>query len=412
MSDRSNPADLLLEMVDYDTAQALLSAALRELPSVEAEHIPLALSCGRILAEDVRAVACRPETDISAMDGYAFRCADMDLSGQKGLPLSGCVAAGDSPEPLRDGTACVILTGARIPAGADCVVARERVVVAHDRVHLTNQTPVTGLNIRRKGEEFLSGTPLLPRGQALDWRHMALLASQGMTHVAVSRPIRVAVLANGAEFDCHAADARTELNTLMLSAMLQSESIRVRSRVAATDSPDELGEALRECIEHSDVVVTTGGISVGQTDHVLPVLTRMGATCLFRRVRMRPGKPVTVMRLGRKIIFCLPGNPGAAALCAQLFVMPFLRAFTGLPPHRENRLAGRSAFAFTPTTDATSFLPVAHTEEEGEIRFSLIPSVGASDVRCLTRATALLRVDAGESVDIGSYCRAVPFTDL
>jgi molybdopterin molybdotransferase len=188
----------------------------------------------------------------------------------------------------------------------------------------------------------------------------------------------------------------------------------VTKQISASDSPDELESALRRCVEQADVVVTTGGISVGQTDHVLPVLRRMGASCLFRRVRMRPGKPMTVMRLGRTVVFCLPGNPGAAALCAQLFVMPFLAAMSGCASHFLPRMPvmGRSEFAYAPPPDATCFLPVFVTGEGEETRFSLVPSVGASDIRCLTRASGVVQVDAGRAVQVGDWARLVPFSNL
>ncbi|WP_234394880.1 molybdopterin-binding protein [Acetobacter papayae] len=224
----------------------------------------------------------------------------------------------------------------------------------------------------------------------------------------------MSVLANGAEFGCQAEDGRTELNTHMLEAMLRSETVCVTRQVAASDNPDELENALRRCLQQADVVVTTGGISVGQTDHVLPVLQRMGASCLFRRVRMRPGKPMTVMQVGKTVVFCLPGNPGAAALCAQLFVVPFLAAMSGCAAQLQPRMPvmGRSQFAYMPPPDATCFLPVAAHNDGGETRFSLVPSVGASDIQCLTRACGVMQVEAGCAVQAEDWARMIPFSAL
>ncbi|MFT8720296.1 MAG: molybdopterin molybdotransferase MoeA [Acetobacter sp.] len=402
------------EMVSYDTAQALLAATLCDLPPIGMERVPTALASGRILAEDVHALTPRPEADISAMDGYAFRSYDMRNAGDIGLPIVGHVAAGDRPVPLSEGTACLILTGARIPEGADCVMARERTHVIRNRVTLTDQTARVGLNIRREGEEFPLGQCLLQRDQSLDWRHIPLLLSQGITDVSVYRPITVSVLANGAEFASQAEDAREELNTHMLAAMLRSDTVHVTRQVAASDREEELRNALLHCVEQSDVIVTTGGISVGQTDHVLSVLLQLGASCVFRRVSMRPGKPMTVMRLGRKIVFCLPGNPGAAALCAQLFVIPFLKAMilSSDLPHSGLSMRGRSTFAYTPPQDATCFLPVSILQEAGAARFHIVPSVGSSDILCLTRADGIMRIDAGQSVQVGDWSEMLPFTGL
>lgn len=402
-------------LVDYDTAQALLTSALQTLLHDRVDALPPLQACGRVLAEDVQARSPRPEVDISAMDGYAFRAGEMQQAGGAGLPVRGYVAAGTRPAPLVAGAACEILTGARIPNGADCVVARERTAVVGGRVVLAEGISArTGANIRWAGEEFEVGQCLLKRGTSLDWRHVPLLLDQGKTAVRVYRPLNVSVLANGAEFGCQAEDGRIELNTHMLEAMLRRETVHVTKQTSASDSPDELESALRRCIEQADVVVTTGGISVGQTDHVLPVLQRMGAACLFRRVRMRPGKPMTVMRLGRTVVFCLPGNPGAAALCAQLFVVPFLAAMSGCAAPLQPRVPvmGRSDFAYAPPPDVTCFLPVSVTGEGEETRFSLVPSVGASDIQCLTRASGVMRVDAGRAVQAGDRAELMLFSRL
>ncbi|MCH4092339.1 molybdopterin molybdotransferase MoeA [Acetobacter sp.] len=402
-------------MVDYDTAQALLAAALHDLTPVRGERIPVSEAAGRVLAQDVYAVTARPEADISAMDGYAFHSEEMQKAGQAGLPVVGYVAAGDCPAALLHGTASIILTGARIPEGADCVVAREYTVLQQNHVTLTKPVTGKGLNIRRKGEEFSPGKRLLRRGQGLDWRHMPLLLSQGMTDVEVYRPVTVSILANGAEFGEQAGDGRTELNTHMLAAMMRSGTVHVTRLVAASDSKEELREALVRYLGQSDVIVTTGGISVGDTDHVLAVLLEMGASCVFRRVSMRPGKPVTVMRLGGKIVFCLPGNPGAAAFCAQLFVLPCLRALSRASGTPENiwPVRGRSAFTYTAPAQATCFLPVSIAQKPGEgAFFNLVPSVGASDISCLTHADGLVQIDAGQSLEIGQECDMLPFTGI
>ncbi|MFT8367263.1 MAG: molybdopterin molybdotransferase MoeA [Acetobacter papayae] len=402
-------------MVEYDTAQAILTAALNRLLHDRVETVTPLQACGRVLAEDVQARSPRPEVDISAMDGYAFRLGEMQQVGAAGLPVRGYIAAGTRPAPLAAGVASEILTGARIPDGADCVVARERTALVSGHVVLAEGvTAKPGMNIRWAGEEFCAGQCLLERGTKLDWRHVPLLLDQGKTAVKVYRPLTVSVLANGAEFGCQAEDGRTELNTHMLEAMLRSETVCVTRQVAASDNPDELENALRRCLQQADVVVTTGGISVGQTDHVLPVLQRMGASCLFRRVRMRPGKPMTVMQVGKTVVFCLPGNPGAAALCAQLFVVPFLAAMGGCAAQLQPRMPvmGRSQFAYMPPPDATCFLPVAAHNAGGETRFSLVPSVGASDIQCLTRACGVMRVDAGCAVQAEDWARMIPFSAL
>ncbi len=400
------------DMVAYDEAQMLLAACMQNIPLLQIEFVSISDASGRVLAEDVRAIISRPEADISAMDGYAFRCADMEKAGSVGLPLAGQIVAGDTPPPLAKGVACSILTGARIPAGADCVVAQERTSITDGRVHLLEQNARNGLNIRRSGEEFCKGDMLLEHGQKLDWRHLPILAHQGKEQVAVYKRPKVCVVANGAEFGLAATDYRTELNTQFLAAMLQSEGASVTRCVCGSDCVEDLHKRLHQCAQEADVLITTGGISVGQTDHVLPVLSQMGARCLFRRVKMRPGKPMTVMQLGQKMVFCLPGNSGAAAICAQLFVVPFLRCLAGEKQKKNKNMPveGQSSFSYVAATDTTCFLPVAFTENKGRNLISLVRSVGASDILCLTQATGLVQVSPGQALQVGEMCKMIPFT--
>ncbi|NHO57813.1 molybdopterin molybdenumtransferase MoeA [Acetobacter lambici] len=400
-------------MVEYEQAQSILSALIKTLPVPEVEYIPVSQADGRILARDLYALSPRPEADISAMDGYAFCCADIpDTSVHTtAIPLRDYVVAGDQPEPHQKGTAATILTGARLPAGANCVIARERVQISNGMLQLTPSDIAVGKNIRLTGEEFSAGALLYAARQKLDWRHIALLVSQNVKQVAVYKPCRVGVVASGAEFAPNAPDCRAEINTPILQAMLQSRGVHVLSRVVGSDSQQELLEAITELAAHSDILITTGGISVGQTDNVLPVMERLGASCVFRRVKIRPGKPFTLMLLGQKPVFCLPGNPGATAICAQFFVLPFLRLFMGFKPELSASalIGGRSNFAFTPAPDATCFVPVTYAQSGKEGVFSLVPSQGASDILCFSRADGILRIPAGHNLQVGDWCYANPF---
>ncbi|MFT8417632.1 MAG: molybdopterin molybdotransferase MoeA [Acetobacter sp.] len=400
-------------MVDYDCAQAILSALAETLHVPEIEYIQPSQAAGRILARDLHAVTPRPEADISAMDGYAFCCADIATTDQHHatILLKDYIVAGDQPEPHHKGTAATILTGARLPVGADCVIARERVEISNGMLRFAVADMAVGKNIRRAGEEFTAGLTLLNAGQKLDWRHIALLASQNIQQLAVYKPCRVGVLGNGAEFAADAQDSRAEINTPMLSAMLAGMGVQVVRHVVGSDSQQDLLDAVVALATQSDILITTGGISVGQTDNVLPVMEQLGASCVFRRAKIRPGKPFTVMLLGKKPVFCLPGNPGAAALCAQVFVMPFLHALTGAHPRQSTPplISGRSSFSFSSPADATCFVPVRYAQSGKEGVFSLVPSQGSSDVLCFSHSSGILRIPAGAALNVGDWCAATPF---
>ncbi len=399
-------------MVDYDQAQALLAQLAKSLPAPQTEFIPLSQARGRILAQNLKARTPRPEADISAMDGYALCCADIPDTGQSHvtLPLRDYITAGDCPPPHQNGTAATILTGARIPLGADCVIARERVEMCDGTLRLALSDIAPGKNIRREGEEFPTGSTLLTAGQKLDWRHVALLASQNMKQLAVYKQVRIGLIANGAEFADNAQDCRAEINTPLLTAMLESLGLHVVTRVVGSDNRQDLQNAVLEMEAQSDVLITTGGISVGQTDHVLPVMEQLGASCLFRRVKIKPGKPLTVMTLGHKPVFCLPGNPGATAICTLFFVIPFLRSLINVKSESDLPYTsdGRSSFSFSSPAETTCFVPVTYAQSGKEGVFTAVPSRGASDILCFSHATALLLIPAGQTLNVGDWCSAIP----
>lgn len=393
-------------MVDCDTALRLI-AACAENVSVHSMRVPLADAVGRIAAEDVRAVLPRPEADISAMDGYAFDHAAMQAA-PAGLPVAGQTAAGDLPMPLPSGQALGILTGARIPQGADCVMAKERMHLTEaDCVMPAKVLAGKGANIRRAGEEFSKGEILITRGTRLDWRHTALLACQGFRDVAVVRPVRVAVVSNGAELAADASDARADSNSPMLAALLREAGAAVTQHSVPSDNEQTLMQTLADVWAEADVLVTTGGISVGQTDHVLDALSNLGAQTVFRGVTIRPGKPLTVMADGKRTAFCLPGNPGASAICALVFLLPYLRAVMGVTSPSV-MVPGVVDFAFTPVVGTTHFIPVSCQPSEQGWCFSALPNVGASDIIVFSRASALLRVDPASPVEPGQARWVLP----
>lgn len=394
-------------MVDYPTALQLIlaSADKRTDPT---ETLPLVEGNGRIAAQDVLASSDRPVADSSAMDGYAFVHAEMEAS-LPGLLARGQESAGDMPLPLQPGEARGILTGARIPPGADCVMAAERMQLdlQTGRVRPLHALASRGANIRRAGEEFTNGTRLLHRGQKLDWRHIALLASQNVRHVSVVKSPRITVVANGAELATDAPDARADSNTPMLAALLTSAGAMVKTHVVSSDNALHLRAELLSAWEQSDILVTTGGISVGETDNVLDVLKELGAEVLFRGVKIRPGKPLSVLEQGGKLVFCLPGNPGASAICALVFLLPYLRSVMG-DVHGPTLIAGTVDFDLAPACDTTHFVPVSCQADGEGWRISLLPSVGASDIMVFTRANALLRIDPHTPVTVGQRRWVIP----
>lgn len=240
----------------------------------------------------------------------------------------------------------------------------------------------------------------------LDWRHVALLASQGIRDVAVMRRPRVCVLSNGAELAADAPGACMDSNGPMLAALLGGAGARVTTSVAASDHVATQTARLRAARAGADVLVTSGGISVGGTDHMLDILRDMGGRVLFRGVSIRPGRPFTVVEHEGRLVFCLPGNPGAAAICALVFVLPYLRVLMGSEPDGM-RVMGVPDFTAEAPPGMTGFIPVALNQVAEGWRFSRVATVGSSDIVAFTRADALMTLTPHEPAREGQPAWAI-----
>jgi molybdopterin molybdotransferase len=307
-------------------AQARLFAQARP---VAAETVPLREAAGRWAAADVLARRTQPTADLSAMDGYAIRFADLPgpwtLIGESaaGRPFDGSVGAGETVR---------IFTGAAMPAGADTVMIQEEVRADGSAIHLTGEGPPRlGRNTRRRGLDFSADDRLIVAGQRLTPARIAVAATGGVATVSVHRPVRVAICASGDELaepgTSEDATALPESNRAMLAAMLADLPIEL---IDLGILPDDLG-ALRDAFAgaSADLLVTTGGASVGDHDLVRPALKAAGGEIDFWRIALRPGKPMMAGRLGGMMVLGLPGNPVSAFVTALLFVKPLIAHLAG-----------------------------------------------------------------------------------
>ena len=305
-----------------DTAQGLVpvdQAIARALALVSCvggvETLPLADATGRILAQDLLSPVALPLFDNTAMDGYAL-CLD-DLAGQGPwvLPLAGRVCAGDAPTSLEHGHAMRILTGAPVPSGADAVIAQERVTRLPEAISL-QQRPQQGAHIRRCGDDLSRGAGLLAAGRILGAREAALLAGAGIGYVPVVRRLRVAILCSGNELVAPgqplAPGQIWDANQAMLVAALDQPWIMRLALPACPDDPAALCDAVRMAAAQADIVITTGGVSVGDEDHMARVISDVGGQIEVMQLAMKPGKPLSIGQIGNALWLGLPGNPVAA----------------------------------------------------------------------------------------------------
>jgi molybdopterin molybdotransferase len=323
-------------------AQARIIALGQLLP---VETVRLAIAAGRWAASDIVALRTQPAADLSAMDGYAIRFAE--LPGP--WTVVGESAAGRGlTRDLAPGEAARIFTGAPLPPGADTILIQEEAGRNGDHLTLTGEGPPGhGAHVRRTGSDFTQGTALVTTGSQLTPVRIALAAIGGHGTLPVRRRARVALLSTGDELVAPGAatdGARLPAsNAPMLAALLAGLPVDVEDRGIVPDRLDALVAAFHAAAD-ADVIVTTGGASVGDHDLVRPALEAAGATIDFWRVAMKPGKPLMAGRLGDTVVIGLPGNPVSAFVTGELFLKPLLAAMMGagdpVPAARTATLAG------------------------------------------------------------------------
>ena len=318
-------------------------AALDALRPASPTRVPLLEALGRFLAQDVVASRSLPGCPVSAMDGYAVRAEDTSGSNRDRparLRVVDTIYAGHLPSrSLQSGEASRIFTGAPLPQGATAIVRQEATVVpAEGLVDVCVSVPL-GKDIRPTGEDILEGMPLLRAGQRVEASMLGVLASMGDTHVLVRPLPRVAVLATGDELVPPGAPALPhqvyESNLILVAAMAREAGAQVVAQERARDEDEVLRSALQRLAQGTDVLITTGGASVGDKDRVKGLLAGLGASFLVDGVALKPGKPVAVARLGTTTVVVLPGTPGAATVAFDQFARPLLLRYQGVSEERQ-----------------------------------------------------------------------------
>lgn len=380
-----------------------LSRLLALASPLAVERVPLAGAAGRWAAADMHARRTQPSADLSAMDGYAIRFADLPGPWRViGESAAGRGFAGEA----QPGDAVRIFTGAPLPPGTDTVMVQEEAAREGDRLLLAGEGPATlGRNVRRRGLDFSEGDLLIRSGERLTPARLALAGAAGHGEVAVRRKVRVAVAATGDELVAPGepvGEAQLpETNRLMLAAQLADLPVELIDLGILPDRREALEQAFRAV--DADLLVTSGGASVGDHDLVQPALKAAGAVIDFWRIALRPGKPMMAGRLADTIVLGLPGNPVSAFVTALLFVRPLVAHLAG------------AADPLPRTRPATLGEPLAQNGERtdylrAEIRDGRVLASTLQDsamLQTLARASCLIvrephapAVKAGDSVEI------------
>lgn len=308
-------------------------------PCLASEVVSLEDAEGRVLGEDLTGAYDLPAFDYSSMDGYAVATRDLDAASAAPfrLPVRGESRTGIVPGALDPGSTMRIFTGAAIPSGADAVVMQENVARDGD-VAVIAARPRPGQNVRRRGEDLAAGAVAIAKGTRLRPAHLSLAAAVDCDHIAVSKRPVVTILATGDELRRPGTDrvpgSIPESNTVALRAMARRAGAHTRAHPFVRDDRAATERAFAAALEDSDVLVTIGGVSVGDHDLVRPALEAVGVTLDFWRVAIKPGKPLVIGRFPRSgkrdaIVVGLPGNPASAMITFALFGVALLRALQG-----------------------------------------------------------------------------------
>ena len=400
----------LLSVAD---ALALILAPAAPLP---AEDVPLREARGRTLAADLQALRTQPPADMSAMDGYAVRAADL-APGLPPLALVGESAAGSRyAGRLGSGETVRIFTGAPVPEGADTILIQEDAAVDGGRVHAT-AVPRPGRNIRRAGLDFTAGETLMRAGTRLGAAELALAAAMNHPAVPVTRRPLVAIIATGDELmrpgEPAGPDQIVASNSFAIAAFTEAAGGIPLDLGIVADAYGQLEAALAAAREaRADVLVTLGGASVGDHDLVKAALAREGMELGFWRIAMRPGKPLIHGRLGSMAILGLPGNPVSSIVCGALFLVPLLRVLSGDQEAALDRSEPAVLGCALPANDARQDYMRASLTMRADGTPVAVPhkTQDSSMLRVLAQAQCLvIREPGAPAAEAGSPCRMLRF---
>jgi molybdopterin molybdotransferase len=386
------------------SADEALAQVLGSVSVLGVERIPLRAAVGRILAEEIRSSRDIPGFDNSAMDGYAVRRADVAGAGERAprrLKVMETVAAGSMPTvQVRPGEAVRIMTGAPVPQGADSIVPVERTRSSADSVEILAE-PAVGEFVRPRGEDLRTGELVMGPGKWLSPSDIGMLASLNHAMVDVHRRPRVSIVATGDELvDVDQVPSGAQIvnsSAYALAAAIEEWGGEVVILKVARDTPQEIRARLAEAAA-MDAVLSTGGVSAGDFDHVKAILDELGMRTLFHGVAQKPGRPLKYGLMGERPVFGLPGNPVSTLVCFYLYARPALLKMGGHTALGLPRVTARCAADIKTANNLTEFVRVK-LERRGD-EFHALPagSQGSNILSGLSRADGLLIGPAHETV--------------
>ena len=395
-------------MLSFDEAYEKLLGFVR--PVREIEQVDTMFAAGRALAVAQHSTIDQPPMDNSGMDGFALRAADVPVAGTR-LPVSQRIPAGNVGHELAPGTAARIFTGAPLPPGADTVVMQE--LCEHDGDYvIVNTVPRLGEAVRRMGEDIAVGDMILPAGLRLTPQAVALAASVGLAQLPVLRRVKVAVFSTGSELVMPGEPLPPggiyNSNRFMLRGLLAALGCEVEDFGIVPDRLDATREVLRRAAEGHDLILTSGGVSVGEEDHVKPAVEAEGSLDMWK-IAMKPGKPLAYGHVHGAAFIGLPGNPVSSFVTFLMMVRPFLLATQGVREVAPAALMLRADFDWPRPDRRREFLRARMNAHGG---VELFANQGSAALNSTVWANGLVDIPADTAVARGEPVRFLPYGDL
>ena len=397
-------------MLTYEEAKVTILAHAK---AQESEKVDFRNSVGRALAEDLIAPEDQPPFDNSAVDGYAVKLNAIALATSENPVVLRCqeyIFAGRLDTiSLQEGKCVQVATGAPMPLGADAVVMKEQVVRKDDQVYFSHPTQ-SGNNLRRRGRDMSIGDPLFPVGTTIAPTHLVLLAAQGLVEVPLYRRLKINILSTGTELVDPTIKPGPgqirEANSFLLEALLQAEACEVTRLHRVVDDLKGTIKVLDVALK-ADVLLISGGVSVGDSDFVKPALKELGVEEIFWRVKIKPGKPFFFGQLGDTKVFGLPGNPASTFVLFEELVRPYLRKCLG---HQQLEVPMRSAKItenFDETSERLQLLRAHWYHKDGSDWVRPVPQQGSFSIASIAQANSLIHMPedskplrSGQSVSV------------
>jgi molybdopterin molybdotransferase len=396
-----------------EQAHALMLSHAKAVSGVERVGISEAL--GRVLAEPLSSQVDVPPWDNSAMDGYAVNSADL-TDADVSLPVSQRIPAGAAGEQLKPGTAARIFTGAPIPPGADTVVIQEVCRLEGDAVIIT-ELPTAGANVRKAGEDSKAGREILQPGTRLGPQHLGLAASVGIAQIPVYRRLKVALFSSGDELVSPGGTLGPgqifNSNQFTLAGLLQSLGCEVINLGTVEDTFDATCAALESGAAQADLVLASGGVSVGEEDHVKPAVERLGNLDLWK-IAIRPGKPLAFGHIGDTPFIGTPGNPVSMFITFCIFARPFILKRQGVTDDLlPTPIRAPTNFARSKQDKRREFARARlDLDEHGQARVSLFANRSSGVLSSLTWANGLAVIRENQLLSKGDMVEFLPFSEL